>query len=414
MSFDEFFQLFLGRPEQYARSVAQYLKDVFDYFGTTEIKTPRGTTTRWKLFDVPFDGGRDRLVGQEEVQARVYRVISNFVREGTVNKLVLLHGPNGSAKSTFVSCMVRALEYYSTLDEGALYRFNWILPVAEAAKGRARLRRRLPAGRAGQLRGARRHLRLPGRGHGRRQARRRAARQPAVAHPAQAPAADPRRQAARQGVHLLRLHPLRRPRAQEQADLRGAPGRLQGRLPEGAAPRAGRALLHRQALSPGRGHRRAAARGRRAGAPADDGPLARRAADRAAVGGALRVLGRARRRQPRAHRVLGPAQAPARGLQVPPRPPSSTPRSRCRTRSSSATSSSSARRTRSHLAVFKEVPEFQSFKGRLELIRVPYLLDYEEERKIYEEQIHDGAVGRHIAPHTAFVAALWATLDPHA
>jgi predicted Ser/Thr protein kinase len=64
----------------------------------------------------------------------------------------------------------------------------------------------------------------------------------------------------------------------------------------------------------------------------------------------------------------------------------------------------------SHLAVFKEVPEFQSFKGRLELIRVPYILDYEQERKIYEEQIHDGAVGRHIAPHTAFVAALWATL----
>ena len=32
MSFDEFFQLFLSRPEQYARNVAQYLKDVFDHF----------------------------------------------------------------------------------------------------------------------------------------------------------------------------------------------------------------------------------------------------------------------------------------------------------------------------------------------------------------------------------------------
>src|SRR5215471_18604719 len=126
MSYDEFFQLFLTRPEQYARNAAQYLKDVFDYFGSEEVKTPRGIMTRWKLFDVPFDNGRDRLVGQEEVQARVYRVISNFVREGAINKLVLLHGPNGSAKSTFVSCLVRALEHYSTLDEGALYRFHWI------------------------------------------------------------------------------------------------------------------------------------------------------------------------------------------------------------------------------------------------------------------------------------------------
>jgi predicted Ser/Thr protein kinase len=135
MSVDEFFQLFLSRPEQYGRNAAQYLKAVFDHFGSEEVKTPRGTMTRWRLFDVPFDNGRDRLVGQEDVQARVYRVISNFVREGTINKLILLHGPNGSAKSTFVSCIVRALEYYSTLDEGALYRFNWIFPSQKLQKG---------------------------------------------------------------------------------------------------------------------------------------------------------------------------------------------------------------------------------------------------------------------------------------
>src|SRR5260221_13416066 len=81
MSFDEFYRLFLSRPEQYARSAAQYLKDVFDHFGTVEIKTARGPVTRHRLFDVPFAGGRDRLVGQEEVQVRVYRAISNFVRE---------------------------------------------------------------------------------------------------------------------------------------------------------------------------------------------------------------------------------------------------------------------------------------------------------------------------------------------
>jgi predicted Ser/Thr protein kinase len=63
-----------------------------------------------------------------------------------------------------------------------------------------------------------------------------------------------------------------------------------------------------------------------------------------------------------------------------------------------------------HLAVFKEVPEFQSFKGRLELIRVPYLLDYEQERKIYEEQVSGTGLGKHIAPHTSYVAALWAVL----
>src|SRR4051812_49311327 len=68
MSFEEFFALFASRPQQYGRSAAQYLKDVFDHFGTEEIRTPRGKVRRFKLFDCEFDGGRERLVGQEEVQ----------------------------------------------------------------------------------------------------------------------------------------------------------------------------------------------------------------------------------------------------------------------------------------------------------------------------------------------------------
>src|SRR4029079_2343032 len=64
----------------------------------------------------------------------------------------------------------------------------------------------------------------------------------------------------------------------------------------------------------------------------------------------------------------------------------------------------------SHLAVFKEIPGFESFTGRIELVRVPYLLDYLAEEKIYAEQIREGSVGKHIAPHTALVAALWAVL----
>ena len=73
--------------------------------------------------------------GQEEVQGAIYRLISNFAREGRTNRLTLLHGPNGSAKSTVVGCIARALEHYSHLEEGALYRFNWIFPVQNVSKG---------------------------------------------------------------------------------------------------------------------------------------------------------------------------------------------------------------------------------------------------------------------------------------
>ena len=65
-----------------------------------------------------------------------------------------------------------------------------------------------------------------------------------------------------------------------------------------------------------------------------------------------------------------------------------------------------------YLAAFKESPEFQSFKGRMELVRVPYLLDYKIEQRIYQAQIRAAHAesGKHVAPHVAWVTALWAVL----
>ena len=57
------------------------------------------------------------------------------MQDGRPNKLILLHGPNGSAKSTFIRCLGRGLEHYSTLEEGALYRFSWIFPASKSTKG---------------------------------------------------------------------------------------------------------------------------------------------------------------------------------------------------------------------------------------------------------------------------------------
>src|SRR5437868_3309085 len=60
---------------------------------------------------------------------------SDVPREGRTNRLILLHGPNGSAKSTCIASLQRGMEHYSTLDEGALYRFNWIFPSQKLTKG---------------------------------------------------------------------------------------------------------------------------------------------------------------------------------------------------------------------------------------------------------------------------------------
>src|ERR1700734_3290340 len=83
-SFAEYLDLFHTDPVRYARDASRYLRDVFDHYGTQEVVHPWGEFTRWKLFDLPWDaeGQRGKLVGQEHVQAEIYRALSNFAREG--------------------------------------------------------------------------------------------------------------------------------------------------------------------------------------------------------------------------------------------------------------------------------------------------------------------------------------------
>ncbi len=135
MSFPEFLGTFREHPRRHARNSVQYLRDCFLYFGRETKPLFWGDVKHYGLFDAPFDDGRDRLVGQNRVQQQVFQYLDNFVREGRVNKLILLHGPNGSAKSTLIDTMMRALEAYSHTEEGARYRFNWIFPNETLAEG---------------------------------------------------------------------------------------------------------------------------------------------------------------------------------------------------------------------------------------------------------------------------------------
>jgi len=62
-----------------------------------------------------------------------------------------------------------------------------------------------------------------------------------------------------------------------------------------------------------------------------------------------------------------------------------------------------------HLAAFREHPEFESFRGRFELVRAPYLLSFRDEQTIYDAQIAPH-VRKHVAPHATQVAAMFAVL----
>lgn len=137
LAFSEYLALFATEPARHSRDAARYVYDAFEHFGTEEVVRPWGKAKRYRLFDQAFAHGPDAsaLIGHEPAQAELSRIVSNFVREGRPNRLILLHGPNGSAKSTLCACVMRALEHYSMLPEGALYRFHWVFPSQKALRG---------------------------------------------------------------------------------------------------------------------------------------------------------------------------------------------------------------------------------------------------------------------------------------
>ena len=126
LSYDEYLSLVKAEPQKQMRSSSQYLADMMDSFGRDG--------KRFKLFDQEFVDPRFRLIGHEQAQEQIFQILKSFIREGINNKLILLHGPNGSAKSSIIGCLVRGLEEYSIRPDGAVYRFHWIFPVDRYGK----------------------------------------------------------------------------------------------------------------------------------------------------------------------------------------------------------------------------------------------------------------------------------------
>ncbi len=127
LTFDEYIQIVGESPERALRGSAQYVIDTLDHFGRDG--------ERFRLFDVAHEPRGRRVVDHQAVQKHLYNALKGFVRQGVNNKLILLHGPNGSAKSSIVHALMSGMEKYSEEAEGALYTFNWVFPVDKVTKG---------------------------------------------------------------------------------------------------------------------------------------------------------------------------------------------------------------------------------------------------------------------------------------
>ncbi len=407
LSFGEYLELVVQSPERQLRGAAQYMVDCFDHYGTTEVAYPWGAIRRFDLFDCPWDQGRDRLIGQEAVQNQVYRALQNFVRDGAVNKLVLLHGPNGSAKSTLVRCIGRALEDYSTLDAGALYRFSWIFPTQrsmrsgigfggekgpDAGETFAHLPDDMIDARLGDELRDHPILLIPAEERGKLIDRALAAlanrnKQFVVADYVRHGKLSHKNRAifeallsSYHGDYLKVLRHIQVERFYVQHRYRLGYVTVEPQLSVDATDRQITADRSLAALPP-----------------------TLQAISLFEYGG---ELVNANRGLIEFDDLLKRPLEAYKYLLV--------------TVERSAVALASANlfldlvflgsSNEIHLQAFKEIPDFQSFKGRIELIRVPYILDFRHEQELYQEKLKEAAGQRHIAPHCAYVAALWAVL----
>src|SRR5258706_2808774 len=402
MSFAEYLALVFAEPLRQLRSSTQYIVDCFDHYGTEKVKYPWGDVTRFKLFDAPWANGEDRLFGQEMVQNETYQVLKSFVRDGRPSKVILLHGPNGSAKSTFIRCLGRALEHYSTLDEGALYRFSWIFPAQKSTRAG------IGFGGHPTLESMDSFAYLPD------------------------DAID-----ARLGDEL-RDHPLLLVPLDERQKLfdKLVFGKLNisDYLRGGSlAPRNQaiyEALLasyqgdYVQVLRHIRVERFEISHRYRQGWVTVEPQLSVDATERQITADRTLASLPPSLQSVSLHEYGGEVVGANRGMiefdDLLKRPLEHykyllTTVERAALSMTSATLFLDLVFLGScndiHLAAFREIPDFQSFKGRIELLQVAFILDVRHEQALYGERLREAAGGRHVAPHTAYVAALWAVLS---
>ena len=124
-TFEDYLQLVQKNPKV-LRTAYQRLYDMILSFGTQDYEDSRKKMIHYNFFDDPIENGRDAVYGLDAYLMKLMNTLKAAAyRYGTEKRVLLLHGPVGSSKSTIVRLMKKGIEHYSKTDEGALYSYEW-------------------------------------------------------------------------------------------------------------------------------------------------------------------------------------------------------------------------------------------------------------------------------------------------
>ncbi|HVJ80169.1 MAG TPA: serine protein kinase [Planctomycetia bacterium] len=125
-SFEEYLQIVKANP-RVTRNAFQRVYDMVLSYGSESTTHQREKIVRYKFFDDPDGGGQDAVFGLDKPLMELVNAFMSAAKGyGIEKRVLLLHGPVGSSKSTIARLLKRGLERYSRTDAGALYTFGWI------------------------------------------------------------------------------------------------------------------------------------------------------------------------------------------------------------------------------------------------------------------------------------------------
>ncbi len=124
-TFEEYLDIVRSQP-RVTRNAFERIYDMILSYGTEAYEEFREKRIRYRFFSDPEDHGHDGVFG---LDGPLWSLVNAFKSAaqgyGIEKRVLLLHGPVGSSKSTIARLLKKGLERYSAKDEGALYALGW-------------------------------------------------------------------------------------------------------------------------------------------------------------------------------------------------------------------------------------------------------------------------------------------------
>jgi serine protein kinase len=126
-SFDDYLEIVRKDPSV-ARTAFQRVYDMVLSCGRDEYLDAKKKLVSYKFFCDGEATGNDAIFGLDIPLMKLVNIFRSAAHGyGTERRVLLLHGPVGSSKSTIARLLKKGLEAYSRSPEGRLYTFEWHL-----------------------------------------------------------------------------------------------------------------------------------------------------------------------------------------------------------------------------------------------------------------------------------------------